>query len=527
MKLSQIDLGIFVFYMLAVMGLGFYAARRGKRTKRDYFLAGDKLSWWMIGGSIMAANLSSHHFVGVMGTAYKRGFVAMAIEWGAILIGFNALLWIFLPFYLRNGFYTVPEFLQRRFGTAARAAFAALTLLIYVFIEIAGVLYLGGVAFNALVPQISVGWCIILIGVATALYTIIGGLRAVVWTELMQIVVLFGGGIALSIATFRAAGGFAALAESSREWDLLLPYNDPDFPWTMYVGSTLAISIFYCSANQFIVQRVLAAKDEWHARMGVVFTDYLKFLTPLIIIIPALMGRNLFPDLEKPDQIFSVLVKELLPVGLVGLIMAGLIAAVMSTISGALNSFSTIATIDFLLPAVRWWKKNPEAVSDAAAVSFGRLAGVAAMIVGMSATQLFAQSERPMFLNLISGYGYFTPGITTMFLLGILWKRTTHAAALTVAFLTVPLSLVLEWLYPGLPFHNRTGIVFWTCMAVCVVVSLLTRAKPVAQLQGLIWTRDSLRLPPEERHKYRGLRRPVVWWAIVTAVVLFFYIRYA
>src|SRR5438309_908233 len=134
MHLSPLDLGIFILYMLAVLGVGLVAARRGKKTKRDYFLAGDKLPWWMIGGSIVAANISSHHFVGVMGTAYKRGFAAMTIEWGAILIGFNALLWIFLPFYLRNGFYTVPEFLDRRFGRATRTTYAVLVLLTYVIV---------------------------------------------------------------------------------------------------------------------------------------------------------------------------------------------------------------------------------------------------------------------------------------------------------------------------------------------------------------------------------------------------------
>src|SRR2546421_7561721 len=149
MQLTRLDLGIFILYMLAVLGVGLVAARRGKGTKRDYFLAGDKLPWWMVGGSIVAANISSHHFVGVMGTAYKRGFAAMTIEWGAILIGFNALLWVFLPFYLRNGFYTVPEFLQRRYGGAARAAFAILTLLMYVFVEISAVLYIGATAVHA------------------------------------------------------------------------------------------------------------------------------------------------------------------------------------------------------------------------------------------------------------------------------------------------------------------------------------------------------------------------------------------
>src|SRR5437762_13948530 len=151
MHLTPLDLGIFILYMLAVLGVGLVAARRGKKTKRDYFLAGDKLPWWMVGGSIVASNISSQHFIAVMGTAYSRGFVAMTIEWGAILIGFNALLWIFLPFYLRNGFYTMPEFLQRRFGAAARLAFAGLMLAMYLFVEMAGVLYLGAVALHALV----------------------------------------------------------------------------------------------------------------------------------------------------------------------------------------------------------------------------------------------------------------------------------------------------------------------------------------------------------------------------------------
>src|SRR5437762_14254919 len=151
MHLAAIDVIIFVGYFAGIIALGVYASRKAGDTKRDYFLAGDKLPWWMIGGSIVAANISSHHFVGVMGAAYSRGFAAMTIEWGAILIGFNALLWVFLPFYLRNGFYTVPEFLKRRYGQSARLAFAGLMLAMYLFVEMAGVLYLGAVALHALV----------------------------------------------------------------------------------------------------------------------------------------------------------------------------------------------------------------------------------------------------------------------------------------------------------------------------------------------------------------------------------------
>ena len=566
MRLTSLDLGIFILYMLAVLGLGLYAARRGTKTKRDYFLAGDKLPWWMIGGSIVAANISSHHFIGVMGTAYKTGAAALVIEWGAILIGLNALLWIFLPFYLRNGFYTVPEFLYRRYGPSARLTYAGLILLTYILVEVGAVLYMGALAFYSLLG-VPIWVSVIVLAVATGIYTILGGLRAVVWTEMLQLGVLLVGGMALAIATINAVGGFGAVVESTKTWDLILPASDPNFPWTMYLGASLCVSTFYFAANQFIVQRALAAKDEWHARMGIVFTDYLKFLLPLIIIVPGLMAPKLYPNLARPDLVFPTLVENLLPQGLIGLVMAGLIAAVMGHTSGAINSCTTIATMDFYVPWKRWRASRRQEVAapamavpapvpaggngdtppahaledgsdppqppddgatDAQAVAFGRWFGVLIIIVGVLCAEVLTEhSQRPIFLYLLDAYGLFTPGIATMFLLGILWKRTTTAGALTAGVMTIPLSLALKWSFPSLSFMNRTGIVFWVCMASCAIVSLCTPPPDEAQLKGLIWTRDSLRMPAHERHKCRGLRRPVVWWALITAVVLFFYIRYA
>ena len=521
LNLTALDASIFAVYILGVIVLGLYASRKENRTKRDYFLAGDKLPWWMIGGSIIASNISSHHLVGAMGVAYTRGFVAIAMEWGAILVGFNALLWIFLPFYIRNGFYTMPEFLQKRFGGGARAIYSILVLLTYVFVEIGAVLYFGALSLHSLlgIPMMS---SIVVLAIATGVYTIAGGLRAVIWTEMLQLIVLVMGGIALSIATINAAGGMSAVMETSKDWDLILPANDPDFPWTMYLGGLLCISVFYCATNQFIVQRTLAAKNEWHARMGVIFGDYLKFLIPLIITIPALVAPKLFPNLEKPDLLFPTLVENLLPSGLVGLVMAGLIAAVMSHLSGAINSCTTILTMDVYLP---YFKKK---ASEAQSVRFGRISGVVIIILGILCTGLLVlHSDKPVFLYLLNAYGLFTPGIATMFLLGILWKRTTHAGALTAGILTIPLSLVLEAIFPDMPFFNRTGIVFWTCMAVCAGVSLVTKPKTEAELEGMIWSRSSLSLLPAEREQQRGMRNPFIWWAIVTIFVLYFYIRYA
>ena len=521
LRLTPLDAIIFGVYILGVFVVGVYASRKGNRTKRDYFLAGDKLPWWMIGGSILASNISSHHLVGVLGVAYNRGFVAIAIEWSAILLGFNALLWIFLPFYLRNGFYTVPEFLQKRYGGAARTAYTVLVLLTYVFVEISAVLYLGALALDSLL-NVPLMTSVILLSVVTGIYTIAGGLRAVVWTEMLQLSVLILGGAALSFSTLRAAGGIPGVLATSKNWHLLLPASDPDFPWTMYLGGALCISVFYCATNQFIVQRVLAAKDEWNARMGVVFQNYLKFLVPLIIAVPGLVAPKLFPHLEKPDLLFPTLVKNLLPSGLIGLVMAGLISAVMSHLSGAINSCTTMLTVDFYLP---YFRKD---ASEAQAVSFGRIAGVVIILLGILCTDLLlSNSEKPVFLYLLNAYGLFTPGIATMFLLGILWKRTTHAGALAAGALTIPLSLGMELVFPTMPFFNRTGIVFWSCMALCAIVSSVTRPKPEAELKGLIWNRESLHLATEQQPKHLGLRSPFLWWAIITALVLYFYIRYA
>ena len=520
-NLTAIDAAVFGMYILGVLALGIYASRKGRRTKRDYFLAGDKLPWWMIGGSILAANISTHQIVGVMGVAYSRGFVAVVIEWGAILIGFNVLLWVFLPFYLRNGFYTMPEFLQKRFGGAARATYSILVLLTYIFVEIGAVLFLGAISLHELLG-LSMLPSILIIAIFTGIYTIAGGLRAVVWTEMLQICVLLLGMIILSIATINAAGGISALMETSKNWQIFLPADDPDFPWTQYLGGTLCISIFYCATNQFIVQRTLAAKNEWHARIGVIFADYLKFLTPFLIVAPALVARTLFPDLEKPDLLFVELVEHLLPSGLVGLVMAALVSAVMSHLSGAINSSTTILTMDIYLPYIR------RDATEAQSVRFGRVAGIVIIVLGiLSSVILISYSDKPVFLYLLNAYGLFTPGIATMFLLGILWKRTTHAGALAAGIFTIPMSFVMEFVFPQMPFLNRTGIVFWSCMALCVVVSLMTKPKPEIALKGLIWNKESLSLPFEQRAAQRGFRNPFIWWALITAIVLYFYIRYA
>ena len=248
------------------------------------------------------------------------------------------------------------------------------------------------------------------------------------------------------------------------DWHLCCRPPIPTSPGRMYLGGLLCISIFYSATNQFIVQRTLAAKDEWHARMGVVFADYLKFFMPLIYLLPGLVAPLLFPNLEKADMVFPTLVQNLLPTGLVGLVMAGLIAAVMSHISGAVNSCTTIATVDFYLPYIRKRPARPRPCGSA------RSRAWSSSCSDPLGRPCCRTRDKPIFLYLLNAYGYFTPGIATMFLLGILWKRTTHAGALAAVWRPSRCPPCLSsWLHPCRspsahtlqPFMNRTGIVFW------------------------------------------------------------------
>jgi SSS family solute:Na+ symporter len=483
----------------------------------------------MIGGSIIASNISSHHFVGIMGVAYTRGFVALTIAWPAIFTGFAALLWIFLPFYLRNGFYTMPQYLDRRYGGPTRAVYGLLIFLTYVFVEISAVLYLGALVLYSLFG-IPLTASIVLLAVVTSVYTIAGGLRAVVWTEMLQLGVLIAGGATLSVLTFLAAGGWPAFWATSGDWHLILPATDLDFPWTQYLGGLVCISVFYNATNQFIVQRALAAKDEWHARMGVVFANYLQFVMPLVYLLPGLLAPLIFPDLKKGDLVFPTLVQTVLPQGLMGLVMAGLVAAIMSHISGAINSCTTIAAIDLYCAYLR------KDANEAQAVRFGRIVGVVIVAVAIVwAILMISQSDRPVFIYLLNVYGYFTPGIAAMFLLGILWKRTTTAGAMASGLATIPLTILFELLPTHLPpsigpyiqpFMNRTGIVFWLCMLIGVAVSWATEPKPESELAGLVWTAESLKLPQELRQKMRGWRNPALWYAIILAVTLVVYVMF-
>ena len=367
--LTSLDFAVFGVYIGAVLALGVWAVRRGVQTKRDYFLAGDKLSWWMIGGSILAANISSHHFVGIMGVAYKRGFVAFSICWPSVFYCFSSLLFVFLPFYLRNGFYTMPEFLNRRYGTAARTAFGALILLTYVFVEIAAVLCMGAIAVHAL------------LGISMFMVHRRPG-RAD--QHLYDHRRTAGGGVDRNVPARGAVGGrtvpdghhgpcrgrLVGGDEPLQRVALALPRHGPRLPLD-HLDRRQPGHRDFLRLRQSVHRAAGLGRQKRmacpHGRRPRHVLDA-GHAAGLHRARPA--GAPALPSFQCPDDAFPTLVQNLLPTGMVGLVMAGLVAAVMSHISGAINSCVTIACMDFYLPYIR---KN---ASEAQCVRFGKITGV-------------------------------------------------------------------------------------------------------------------------------------------------------
>ena len=347
-----------------VFGIGAYFFRRAK-TSRSYFLADKSVGWVAVGASLFASNISSEHFIGLAGSGASSGLAVGHFEWLAVFMCMT-LAWVFVPFYLRTNVYTMPEFLERRYGPACRWYLTTVSILAYVFTKISVSLYAG-----ALVLRATVGWdfytSAAVMVVATGIYTIFGGLAAVIYTEFMQAIVLLAGAIALTVIGLVEAGGMAGLRQALPPdfFHMMKPASDPAFPWTGIFFGAPILGIWYWCTDQMIVQRVLGAKTEEDARGGALLCGLLKMLPVFVLVLPGLIARALYPDI-KGDDAYPTLVVRLLPPGMIGLMVAALLAALMSSLSATFNSASTLITFDV------YKKLNPQA-SEARLVAVGRL----------------------------------------------------------------------------------------------------------------------------------------------------------
>jgi SSS family solute:Na+ symporter len=493
--LAPLDLAIIAIYFVIVFCIGLYFARK-ERTSTDYFLASRDIGWFFIGASLFVSNISTEHFIGLSGTGASSGLAVGHFEWLACLM-LLILGWVFVPFYLRTNVFTMPEFLERRFNRQCAVYLAAISIIAYIFTKISVQLYAASVVLERIAGWSLVKTAIILV-IATGIYTIAGGLAAVIYTDTVQTLILITGAVALTVIGLHRVGGLEHLRTMVPQsyFHMIKPASDPNFPWTGIFFGAPILGIWYWCTDQVIVQRVLSARDEGHAKAGTIFAGFLKILPVFMLVLPGIIAFALFPEqlANKPDYAYPTLVLNLLPVGLVGLVMAALLAAVMGAMSSVFNSASTLVTLDF------YKKIRPEA-SEAQLVNFGRIATGFMVLLGLLWVPFIHLISSQLYIYLQSVQAYISPPIAACFVLGILWPRLNGQGAISsllagfvlgaVRFIAelaaaqgTQFSGLMEWLVK-MNFLHYAIFMFVVCCIILVGVSLATPGPDRGKLAGL------------------------------------------
>jgi SSS family solute:Na+ symporter len=472
-SLAAVDLTIVGLYFLAVLAVGLWMARKTS-TGEDLFLAGRSLGWWAIGFSLFASNISSTTLIGLTGAAYKSGIAVSNYEWMAtVVLVFFSLY--FIPGYIRSRISTVPEWLERRYDRRSRLYFSGLTIMTNIIVDTAGSLYAGAMVLHLFFPQIDLYTTCIVLALVAGLYTAAGGLAAVVYTDVIQAVVLIAGAVVMSVMIFGRVDYDWAQVQAQTPPEMLSvirPLGDKELPW---LGTLIGVPIlgfyFWCT-NQFIVQRVLGARSVNHARWGALLGALLKLPVLFIMVLPGTVARLVFPGLEDGDAVFPTMITQLLPVGAKGLVLAGLIAAIMSSIDSTLNSASTLVTLDFIKP------RRPD-MSPRRVALVGRVTiGVIMIISALWAPQI-AHFEG-LFNYLQAVLSYIVPPVTVLFILGTFWRRGTPGAGFYTMIVGHLLSVGVfvgqkTGVLPDLHFTIVAGALFFAC---CLLYALFSLAGP-------------------------------------------------
>ena len=487
-SISTIDIAIVISYFVIVLGIGFWIARRTK-TGEDLFLGGRTFGWGLIGLSLFASNISSSTIIGLSGAAYTTGIVNSVYEWMSGLPLIIAAL-IFVPLYLRSKITTIPEVLERRFDRRSQLFFSGITIFSTIMIETAGALYAGALVLQAFFPGLIMWQTTVVLAVIAGIYTASGGLKAVVYTDAIQAVILiFGCSIMTYILFQRVDFDMAKVVAAAPEghFSVVRPMDDEALPWLGLLTGVPFLGFWYWSTNQYIVQRVLGGKDIKNARWGVIFAGFLKVIPLFVMVIPGAIALTLFPGLENGDSVFPFLVTTILPVGLVGLVLAGLISAIMSSVDSALNSSSTLVVIDF----VQAGKKD---FSQDDIVRYGRIATLTFMVI--------AALWAPMIQNFTGLWDYLqqmfsiiVPPIVVIFLVGVFFKRGNgHGAFWTLVLGTligVLLFILGEMDLWHLHYTVNVGLMVLISTVIFIAVSLMT-PPPTAENVELLTFRKEL-----------------------------------
>ena len=505
--LETLDWFVLGAYFFALILVAVWVVIQKNKNTEDYFLAGRNVGWFVIGASIFASNIGSEHVVGLAGTGFESGTPMAHYElhaWIVLLLG-----WLFLPFYIRSGAFTMPEFLEKRFDSRSRWFLSLFSLVAYVLTKVSVTIYAGGIVVSELLG-IPFWYGAIGVVVFTGIYTVIGGMKAVIYTETLQAIVLILGSVIITYLGLQEVGGWNELrniviAESPDHFNMWRPMTDPDFPWTGLLFGGTIVGVWYWCTDQYIVQRTLAANNIKIGRRGAIFGAYLKLLPIFIFLIPGIIAFALsikdpaIFSIEKADRAFPMLVKTLLPVGLKGLVAGGLMAALMSSLASVFNSCSTIFTIDI-------YKKLRPLESEKKLLNIGKIATSVIVILGIIWIPIMEKiGGGVMYQYLQNVQSYIAPPVTAVFILGIIWKRVNAEAAITTLLAGLILLILrlgseiyyqpmiasgefvdnFMFAFATVNFSHMAILMFIFSVLLCITVSILTSPPDYSKISGL------------------------------------------
>ncbi len=480
MKLSTIDIAVFIAYCLIVLSVGLFVSlsSKNKDNANGYFLAGRGLTWWIVGASIIASNISAEQFVGMSGSGYAVGMAIATYEWIAAL-GLVIVAKYFIPIFLKMKIYTMPQFLENRFDKRVKTVMAFFWLLVFVFINLTSILYLGAITIEQLVGT-PLLYSIIGLAVFAAIYSIYGGLKAVAVTDVIQVVFLILGGLVTVYFCIDMLGmgeGFLAgvknfFNSTQDKCHLILDKSNPayaDLPGlSVILGGLWVANLYYWGCNQYIIQRSLAAKSTNEAQKGMLFAGYIKILIPILVVMPGMAAYALNAPVSKPDETYPWLLANIIPVGIRGLAFAALTAAIVSSLASMLNSISTIFSIDIYKEYI---KKD---CSEKGLVTTGRVTAFVSLVIAVCIAPLLADLDQA-FQYIQEFTGFISPGALAIFLAGFFYKKANAKGALIAAIGTFVLSVAMKFALPELPWMDRMGIVFLSC---CLLIFLFRSKTP-------------------------------------------------
>lgn len=485
--MAVVDWAIVIAYLIGIIGLGIFASR-GQRDAKDYFLASRASTWPTIGLALIGSNISATTLIGLAGAAYSVGISVFNYEWMASII-LAVYCIFFLPAVLRSQVYTMPEFLERRYSPDIRLYFSGLTIFLNIVVDTAATLFGGALLFKLLFPGVPLWQIAAVLAVTAGIYTALGGLRAVMITEVVQTVLLLGASVFIAYFAFDKAGGWNQVMATvpPEKLSLIRPIGDEGVPWIGLLTGVPLLGFYFWCTNQFMAQRVMSAKSLEHGRWGSLFAGLLKLPILYLMVLPGTAAILIYPDLPQGDLVYPKLIFDLLPVGLVGLVIAGFLAAIMSSIASTFNSASTLVTMDFA-------RKFAPGLSEQSLVTIGRVTTVTFMILSIAWIPVIETHAKSLWSYIQQVLAYAVPPIVALFVMGLFWQRANTTGA-RIGLISGTLAGIS--LFVSVEVYNLIEIHFLTSAALIFVVALtatiagtyLAAPPSSAQTDTLMWRR--------------------------------------